>query len=140
MDKNLNNIREIKLKVFQNVKGNILRGFRKSRSNKFPFKEIYFSRIKYNKIKGWKYHKKMRMELFVPIGQVKFVFFNHFTDKFKEIIIGEKNYKKIIVPPKIWFSFKGLSRIESLVVNMSNIIHKKTESKNKPLNKIIYKF
>ena len=51
-----------------------MRGFRKSKSIKFPFSEIYFSRIKYNKIKGWKYHTKMTMELFVPIGKVKFFF------------------------------------------------------------------
>ncbi len=140
MDKSLNNIKEIKLKIFQNKKGNILRGFRKSKSIKFPFSEIYFSRIKYNKIKGWKYHTKMTMELFVPIGKVKFIFFDENKEQFKEIIIGEKNYKKIIVPPKIWFSFKGLSKIESLVVNMADIIHRKKESKNIPLNKIKYKF
>ncbi len=80
------------------------------------------------------------MELFVPIGKVKFIFFDENKEQFKEIIIGEKNYKKIIVPPKIWFSFKGLSKIESLVVNMADIIHRKKESKNIPLNKIKYKF
>ena len=140
MDKKIDNIKEIKLKTFKNSKGNILRGFRKSINSKFFFSEIYFSKIKYDKVKGWKYHKKMRMELYVPVGKVEFVFFDQNKNIFKKIIVGEKNYKKIIVPPKIWFKFKGLSRHESLVVNMSNILHKKNESKTKPLNKIIYKY
>ena len=85
MDKSLNNIKEIKLKIFQNKKGNILRGFRKSKSIKFPFSEIYFSRIKYNKIKGWKYHTKMTMELFVPIGKVKFIFLMKIKSNLKKL-------------------------------------------------------
>ena len=57
--------------------GNVL----KIMDNKSPgysrFGEAYFSFINYNKIKGWKRHTKMRMNLVVPFGKVAICFYNH---------------------------------------------------------------
>lgn len=122
----MNSIKKIKifkLKKFKNVKGNVLRGFRKT--DKFPGKsaEIYFSWLNKSAIKGWKLHKKMSMNLLVPLGKVRFVFFD--GAKFKKIIIGEKNYCRIYVPNNIFFSFQNLSNDKSLIVNNSSIIHQK---------------
>ena len=63
------------LKIIENEKGNILRGLRSDEDLYNGFGEAYFSKIKYNTIKGWKLHKEMTMNLIVPIGKVKFVFF-----------------------------------------------------------------
>ena len=38
------------------------------------FKEAYFSQIKKNKIKAWKRHLKMTMNLVIPIGKFNLIF------------------------------------------------------------------
>jgi dTDP-4-dehydrorhamnose 3,5-epimerase-like enzyme len=140
LDKELAKIKLIKLKTLKNKNGDVFRGYRSNEKESKNFGEVYFSRIKYKKIKAWKYHKKMRMALCVPYGKVKFVFCNLKTNKFRNIVIGEKNYKKIIVPKKIWFGFIGKSKKESLIVNMASIVHKADESLKMKLKKIKYKF
>ena len=136
---NLKKIKVFELKKFKNAKGNVLRGFRKT--DKYPgiSAEIYFSWINKKAIKGWKLHKKMTMNLIVPVGTIKFVFYDN--SKFKEIIIGDKNYSRIYVPNNIFFSFQNLSTKKSLVVNNASIIHqKKNEIVTKKLNEIDYKW
>ena len=120
---NLKKIKVFELKKFKNTKGNVLRGFRKT--DKYPgiSAEIYFSWINKKAIKGWKLHKKMTMNLIVPVGTIKFVFYE--DSKFKEIIIGDKNYSRIYVPNNIFFAFQNLSTKKSLVVNNASIIHQK---------------
>ena len=140
MDKELAKIKLIKLKILKNVNGNVFRGYRCNEKENKNYGEVYFSKIKYNKVKAWKYHKKMKMALCVPYGKVKFVFCNLKTNKFRNIIVGEKNYKKILVPAKVWFGFVGKSKRESLIVNMANIVHKADESLKIKLDKIKYKF
>ena len=50
----------------------------------------------------------------------------------KILTIGKKNYSTIVVPPKIYFSFK--SRVEiSLVVNTINGEHSENESVKIPI-------
>tara|TARA_B100002019_G_C21270871_1_gene602214 strand:+ start:4130 stop:4552 length:423 start_codon:yes stop_codon:yes gene_type:complete len=136
---NLKKIKVFELKKFKNTKGNVLRGFRKT--DKYPgiSAEIYFSWINKKAIKGWKLHKKMTMNLIVPVGTIKFVFYE--DSKFKEIIIGDKNYSRIYVPNNIFFAFQNLSTKKSLVVNNASIIHqKKNEIVTKKLNEIDYKW
>lgn len=133
----LKKIKVFKLQKFKNPKGNVLRGFRKNDKFLKNSAEIYFSWINKNAIKGWKLHKKMTMNLIVPIGKVKFVFYN--GKNFKSIIIGEKNYNRIFVPNNIFFAFQNLYKEKSLVVNNANIIHqKKDEILKLSLNKINY--
>lgn len=121
----LKNIKIIKLKSFKNDKGDVFRAFRKNEDKIGTFGEVYFSWIKKNAIKGWKLHKKMQMNLVVPVGSVRFVFY--YKKKFKEIIIGEKKYCRIYVPSNIFFAFQNVSKQKSLVVNYSNIIHQKNK-------------
>ena len=135
----LKNIKVLKLKKFKNPKGNVLRGFRKNDKYLENSAEIYFSWINKKTIKGWKLHKKMSMNLVVPIGKVIFVFYD--SKNFKTIIVGEKNYSRIFVPNNIFFAFQNLHEEKSLVVNNASIIHQnKNESVTISLNKINYKW
>ena len=104
----IKNIKKIKLLIFKNNKGNVLRAFRKQEDKIGKFGEVYLSWINKKAIKGWKYHKRMHMNLVVPVGLVKFVFYE--DKKFKEIIIGEKKYHRIYVPNRIYFAFQNLSK------------------------------
>lgn len=128
-------IKEYKLKKFNLNKGNVFKALSKKDKNYQGFGEVYFSFIKKNQIKGWKKHKKMKMNLFVPIGKVEFTFLLEKKKKLKKITIGEKNYKRLFVSNNIWFAFKGLTKT-NLIMNVSNIVHSKNEvsrKKNKDL-------
>jgi len=98
------------------------------------FGEVYFSWISKNYIKGWKRHTKMTMNLIVPYGSVRFVFFESKKQNYTNKIIGVENYVRITVPPGIWFAFQGLYSSQSLVVNIANIPHDRKEVEKKPLN------
>ena len=38
-------------------------------------------------------------------------------------LIGEDNYGIITIPPKIWYSFKGISKKTSLILNIADSEH-----------------
>ena len=120
-------IKVIKLKKFDNPIGDTMKYLSKKSSFFKGFGEVYFSEIKKNKIKGWNYHKKYWCLLSVPFGKVKFNFKNQLNSKVKSITIGKKNYSVIIVPPKIYFSFKS-EVANSLVVNTINGVHNENET------------
>lgn len=137
--KNLS-IKAEKLKIIPNKKGDILRVVEKKFLRRRKIEEIYFSKIKYNQIKAWKYHNKKKSILIVPIGSVKFVFYFPKLKKFKTYIIGEKNYQRLLVPPKVWFGFKGLNKKNNLIINLSDSMHSEKEVLRKEINQIIYKW
>lgn len=116
-----------KLGVFESNGGSVLHGIKKSSPGFNGFGEVYFSFIDAGVIKGWKRHNRMTMNLFVPIGLVQFVFFCNDDAFFRVEMIGESNYSRITVPPKIWFAFKGVSSNTSLVCNFSDIEHDPSE-------------
>ena len=79
----------------------------------------------------------MHMNLTVPVGSVKFTFFDKKSKEKITYILSEKKFGILYVPPKIWFAFENMSKKkDSLVVNFSNIIHDKNESINKDFKKI----
>mgnify|MGYP001226456133 FL=1 len=98
------------------------------------FKEAYFSQIKKNKIKAWKRHLLMTMNLIIPIGKVQFNFYDDNRKLLKNTIVGEDNYCRITVPPMIWFGFKGLSSNTSYILNISDEPHNPSEVERKPLS------
>ena len=135
-----NKIKIFKPKIIDVKNGDIYKVIQKEHEFFRGFGELYFSSIKFNKIKGWKLHKKMNMILVVPYGLVKFVFSKNKHEPFKEISIGsnKKNYKIISVPSNIWFAFKGYGKPYSLVCNFSDIIHSPSEVIKCDLSEIPY--
>jgi len=125
-------IKIIKLKKFSNPIGDTMKYLSKESSFFFGFGETYFSEIKKNKTKGWNYHKKYSCLLCVPFGKVKFDFKNQVNSKIKSITIGKNNYSIIVVPPKIYFSFKSKVTI-SLVANTINGVHNENETIKMPI-------
>lgn len=126
------------LKEINVADGDVLHGLKKTDEGFKDFGEVYFSKINYEAIKAWKFHERMNLNLIVPIGNVKFVFFNEYDKSYKEIAIGEKNYKRIYVPPKIWFGFKGLDENVNLVMNIASIEHDPEEVKKKDIDEFEY--
>ena len=128
----LDKIKVTPLKIIKLSTGNIMHALNKNELKNRTFGEAYFSKIKSGKIKAWRYHLKMILNLVVPYGKVKFWFVDgrkNYSSYYKEdkIVIGKRNYKIILVPPKIWFSFKSLSKI-SIVVNCIENPHSENET------------
>ncbi len=132
----LDKIKIAPLKTIKLSTGNIMHALNKNELKNRTFGEAYFSKIKSGKIKAWKYHLKMILNLVVPHGKVKFVFYSQKDKNFKVVEIGEKKYLRLTVPPKIWFGFKGISKHESIILNITNIKHNPKEILRCKKNKI----
>tara|TARA_B100000945_G_scaffold246401_1_gene202719 strand:+ start:56 stop:481 length:426 start_codon:yes stop_codon:yes gene_type:complete len=127
----------IKIKALNQIhleEGNVLHALKASEEEFYGFEEAYFSTIKINKIKAWKRHLRMTMNLIVPVGEVQFNFYNEEKKLLINTIIGERNYSRITVPPMIWFGFKGLASSTSYILNISDKFHDPSEVERKPLS------
>ena len=130
----------IKLKQYFLEEGNLFHGLKNSDDGYDKFGEIYFSFINKNSIKAWKYHKKMTLNLIVPVGSIRFNFldFREESSTFKEkftLTLSDKDYSRLTVPPKIWFGFKGLGDKTNLLVNIANMPHDDNEVETKDIDK-----
>ena len=127
----------IKIKPLKQINvegGNVLHALKASEEEFYGFEEAYFSTIKINKIKAWKRHLRMTMNLIVPVGEVQFNFYNQEKKLLSNTIIGERNYSRITVPPMTWFGFRGLASSTSYILNISNKFHDPSEVERKPLS------
>ena len=134
---NLKKIKFFEKKIINNHKGNVMKFIKKNDKNYTNFGEVYFTWIKKNYLKGWKFHKKMHMNLTVPVGKIKCLFYDKRLNKKKIFNLSEKKFGTLYVPPKIWFAFRNMDKKkDSLLVNFSNIIHDKRETINKDFDNI----
>ena len=129
-----NTIITTKLKQFKLDEGDVFHALKANENEYKGFEEAYFSTINPYRIKAWKKHLKMTMNLIVPIGSVRFVFYDEKKNILKNIVIGEQNYLRITVPPKIWFGFKCLSSYKSFILNISDKLHDQNEVERQPLS------
>jgi len=135
---NLQSIIVTPLSILDSAGGQVLHGIKTTDAGYAGFGEAYFSSIDSGATKGWKKHTKMVMNLLVPVGRVRFVFFENEYAAYRVEEIGVDNYSRITVPPGIWFAFKGLSDSKSIILNVSSIIHDDSESDRKELSEIYY--
>ena len=121
--------------------GNLYKFIDKNNENFRKFGEVYFSFIKQKSIKAWKLHKKATMNIVVPIGKVRFILFENKDNKFydfKEIKIGQSNYKLLTIKPNTWYGFQGLSKNLNLIVNLTNLVHDDNEMIRKKITYFPY--
>ena len=79
----------------------------------------------------------MQLNLIVPKGDVLFVFKDE-LGSFREEIVGDLNKVRLTVPPGLWFGFKGINTKDSVILNISNIMHDDKELERKNINEIDY--
>jgi len=128
-----------RLNVIDTPGGNVLHGMKKSSSGYSGFGEAYFSQIDRGAIKAWKRHKKMTLNLIVPVGKIRFVLFDDreaSNTQFQEIVISKSNYCRLTIPPMIWMGFQGLSDGKSMLLNIANIEHNAHEVDKKDIEQI----
>lgn len=137
----LKKIKVTKLSTFSLDTGNVLHAIKKDDEGFNGLGEVYFSFINPNAIKAWKLHHRMTLNLVVPLGRVRFVFFDPQTpDVFRVEDIGEENYFRLTVPPSIWFGFKGISDQPSLVANIADLKHDPNEVTKKNITDFEYEW
>jgi len=134
----LNKIFLTELKIFPSNDGDVLHALKDSDIGYDNFGEAYFSKINYECIKGWKRHKKMTMNLIVPLGTIKFVFIDYIKNLTREEIVGIENYKRITVPPGIWFGLKGIDKTDNIILNIASIKHDPNEEEKMSLSEFKY--
>lgn len=102
------------------------------------FGEAYFSTIEYRKVKAWKRHSSMTLNLMVPVGEIRFVVFDerpNSVSRGRNQIVQlsrAKNYLRLTVPPGVWMGFQGLSTTPSILLNIADMPHDPNESERQP--------
>ena len=133
------------LKQFQDENGEVLHAIKKSDREFQGFGEAYFSLVNKNKIKGWKKHKEMVLNIVVPVGEILFVIYDDRTNSdsyntFQEVKLSSNNYKRLTVPSNLWVGFMGIGDGTNLLLNVANLTHDPDESENLPLDTLNYKW
>jgi len=131
------------LKIIDTNKGSVMRALRETDNSFLGFGEAYFSKVKFNTIKGWKRHKQMTLNIVVPSGEIKFVVHDNREKsisfgEFYSVILSPSNYCRLTIPPNLWVAFKGLHEKESLLLNIANIEHNSEEADVLELNEIFF--
>ena len=116
------------LKIIVHPKGDIYHVMKKSDNSFINYGEVYCSIINQGEIKGWNRHKRMTLNLVVPMGSVTFIIYddrkrsttksNHF-----KVDLSLDNYQRLTVPPGLWVAFKGNSYNKNLILNIADIEH-----------------
>ena len=119
--------------------GSVLHFIKNDDPGYIGFGEVYFSTVKKGAIKAWKMHKLMTLNLVVPVGEVFFVFVDQrkkskTNGEINKVRLSSNPYRRMTVPPGIWFGFMGLSSELNLLSNQADIVHDPNEVERKDLN------
>ncbi len=122
--------------------GDVFHAMKSTDSEYSGFGEAYFSSIQYGAIKAWKRHKKMILNIVVPVGEIRFVIFDDRNPlnpgMYQQVNLSRDNYCRLTVPPMVWMGFQGVSRnkSESMLLNIASIPHNPNESDRKVIDEI----
>ena len=125
------------LKIIHRDDGNILHAMKNSDYKYSGFGEAYFSTVLKGKIKGWKKHVKMTLNLVVPVGEIQFVIYNEKTRNFCCHNLSQVNYKRLTIGPGLWVAFKGIQE-HNMLLNIASIEHDSSEAISLDISKIHY--
>lgn len=109
----------------KNLKGDIYKIINKKSKNFSGFGELYLSSLNKGMSKGWNFHKKMTLNLFVVKGRV--MFFLKRDKKVFRINLNEDQNEILTIKPKVWVKMVNLSLKESKIINFANLVHDKNE-------------
>jgi dTDP-4-dehydrorhamnose 3,5-epimerase len=127
------------LKMDQST-GNVMHALKASSDGYVGFGEAYFSSVNFQKVKGWKLHQKMTLNLVVPHGDIRFIIHDGeqhkrrtYIEPLIDVVLGDSNYCRLTVPPGYWVAFQGVGTSINILMNVANIEHDPNESVNKSL-------
>jgi len=126
------------LRIIPTENGDVLHALKASEDSFISFGEAYFSTVLPGKIKGWKKHTRMVLNLVVPVGEIEFVLMDDRAGsatkgKFFECTLSRQHYMRFTIPPGIWVAFSGKGSGENMLLNIASIPHDPAEAENLPL-------
>jgi len=134
------------LSKIEQSNGSVMHALKASSEDYVGFGEAYFSSIQPQKTKGWKLHERMTLNIVVPCGEIRFVIHTGekatgvaYIDPVLDVVLGDKNYCRLTVPPRYWVAFQGIGLGVNLLMNIANIEHDPSEEINKQLSYFIVK-
>jgi dTDP-4-dehydrorhamnose 3,5-epimerase len=130
------------LNIITTPGGDVLHALKNNEHSFMGFGEAYFSEVGFKKIKAWKRHTLMTLNIIVPIGKINFVLFDdrlgHNKMRLHEVVMSRERYMRLTIPPMIWVGFQGLSKETSLLLNVADIPHNPEEVEKEELEKFTY--
>ena len=111
-----------------NPGGDILHAIKSSGSGYVGFGEAYFSTVHAGAVKGWKRHRRVTLNLVVPVGVIRFVIHDDRSSsttagRFGDISLGGENYARLTIPPGLWLAFQGRGDGHNLLLNIIDEEH-----------------
>jgi len=134
------------LKQIRVPNGDLFHALKSTDEGYCGFGEAYFTQIEAGKVKGWKRHNRMTLNLVVVYGKVKFVIYDDrvssLTKGLFEVIelSPEDNYQRLTVAPGLWMAFYGASSCTSMLMDIIPQPHDPSETDRKSIEEIPYPF
>ena len=120
------------LSILPGEKGSVMHAFKSTDEGFSAFGEAYFSSIKNGMTKGWKRHRRMTLNLVVPVGRIRFLLHDDrpgspTCGQSGEVELSPENYQRLTVPPGVWLAFEGKSDGLNLLLNIADLPHDPAE-------------
>lgn len=133
------------LKLLKDDRGAVMHMLRSDQPHFLSVKEVYFSKVLHNVVKGWKRHKEIYQSMAVPEGMIRLVIYDDRENSptkgaIKVIDFGEDNYILVRLPPMVWYSFQALSIGHAIIANCTTAPHDPNESEVLPLTSTLIPF
>jgi len=124
--------------VVENTDGDVVHILRSDSDGYVGFGEAYFSIVRYRGVKAWKMHRKMTLNLVVPLGSIRFVIYddriNSQTRGQKKVVdLSTDYYRRLVIEPGLWVGFVGRGVGTNMLLNVANIAHDPQEVERRPV-------
>ena len=134
----INDVTCTPLKIIPSESGEVMHALKEWEESFQGFGEAYFSSVHRHTVKGWKKHRKMILNLIVPLGAIRFVLYDDRPESksyraVEEFVLSRENYQRLTIPPGIWLAFQGISEGVNMLLNIASIPHDPLEAENLPI-------
>jgi dTDP-4-dehydrorhamnose 3,5-epimerase len=136
-------VRLTPLAVMPHPDGDVLHGIRADSPGFCGFGEAYFSTVGLRRIKAWKRHRLMTLNIIVPIGEVRFVIHDDRSDSPSRGLtmafdLSRRHYSRLTVLPGLWTGFMGLGDGLNMLLNVADMPHDPAEADRCAVDAITY--
>lgn len=114
------------LRRFANPKGDVSHAMKQSDPGFAGFGEAYFTTIVPGQAKGWHKHRRMTMNLVVPVGAARFVIVDDRPDsrsfgRSLSVELSADHYRRLTIAPGLWTAFSCIGPEVGVILNLSSI-------------------
>jgi dTDP-4-dehydrorhamnose 3,5-epimerase len=133
----IDGVRLTPLKRIATPNGDVYHAMKQSDPGYHGFGEAYFSAVKPEAVKAWKRHRRMTLNVVVPVGAIRFVIHDDRAESATagttwSVVLSPQNYMRLTIPPGLWFGLQGVAAETSLLLNLADIEHSPDENEQLP--------